>query len=110
MDIGERVVDFIDKNQEQRDAAARLRERDGEQRVAAARSQWARGLLDARDERLIALDLRATAISGGVLILLVLGGFVVDIARGGDGSPYAWLAAVAGVTYLVSLFVLSRRS
>jgi hypothetical protein len=44
-----------------------------------------------------------------VLIAVVLGAFVVEIARGRDGQPYAALGAVAGVAYLAALVVLRFR-
>jgi zinc transporter ZupT len=62
------------------------------------------------DERTALLDLRATAFAGVVLILVVLGAFLVEIAHGNDGAPYTWLAAVAGISYLAALLVLQRRS
>jgi len=68
-----------------------------------------RGLLDRSDERLTGIDLRATAVTGLVLIWADLTAFVVQIARGADAAPYVWLGALAGVTYLVALFVLARR-
>lgn len=64
------------------------------------RSETVQGLLDRRDERIVQIDLRATAFSGGVVILAVLVGFVVEIARGQDGSPYAMLAALGGASYI----------
>jgi hypothetical protein len=62
------------------------------------------------DERTALLDLRATAFAGGVLIMVVVGAFIYETARGNDGTPYTWLAAVAGVAYLAALVVLQRRS
>lgn len=67
------------------------------------RSETVQGVLDRRDERINDIDFRSTAFAGVVLILVVLGAFVVDIARGGDGQPYANLAAVAGVAYLAAM-------
>ena len=43
---------------------------------------------DTQDERGAAIDLRATAFAGVVVISAVIVGFMVDLARGGDGSPY----------------------
>lgn len=67
------------------------------------RSETVRGLLDRRDERINSIDLQSTAFAGVVLILVVLVAFVVDVARGGDGQPYASLGAVAGVAYVVGV-------
>ena len=68
--------------------------------VAGRRSETVRGLLDHRDERLAGIDLRATAVTAVVMILAVLAGFVAEVARGHDGSPYALIGAVGGVAYL----------
>jgi|RhiMethySRZTD1v2_1073278.scaffolds.fasta_scaffold412795_2 hypothetical protein len=73
------------------------------------RSETLKGLLDRRDERIVQLDLKATAFAGNVLIGAVLIAFVVEIARGQDGSPYGMLGAIAGVAYLVSLIWLRVR-
>jgi hypothetical protein len=72
-------------------------------------SETVKGLLDRRDERINAIDLTASAVTGGVLILVLLIAFVVAVARGGSGAPYYWLLAIAGVTYLASLVVLRLR-
>jgi hypothetical protein len=63
-----------------------------------------------RDERWQAIDLRATAFAGGVLITVVIGAWLYDIAGGGDGSPYTWLGAVTGLAYVAAVAVLRRRS
>jgi len=73
--------------------------------LAGRRSETVRGLLDRRDERLSAIDMRATAASGLVLILVVIGAAVVELARGHSGAPYTWLGAVAGLAYLVAIVV-----
>lgn len=77
--------------------------------VASRYSETVRGLLDRRDERIAAMDLRATAIAGCVLTVAILGAFVVEIAQGGDGMPYAWLGAVGAVAYVLALVVLRLR-
>jgi hypothetical protein len=75
------------------------------------RSETIRGLRgDGRDERFRQIDIHATAIAGIVLITAVIAGFVVEVARGHDGSPYTWLGAIAGVAYLVAVIVLRVRS
>ena len=73
--------------------------------LAARRSETVRGLLDHRDERISAIDLRATAVAGMVVIALVIGAFVVEIARGEDGMPYAWLGAAGGIAYVLAVLV-----
>jgi hypothetical protein len=40
---------------------------------------------------------------------VIIGAFVVELARGHDGSPYAWLGAVGGISYLVAIVVLRLR-
>jgi hypothetical protein len=78
--------------------------------LAARRSETVRGLLDRRDERIVSIDLRATAASGLAVILAVIGGAVVELARGHSGAPYTWLAAVAGVVYLAAVVVQRVRA
>jgi hypothetical protein len=73
--------------------------------LAGRRSETVRGLLDHRDERLHAIDLRATATSGLVLILVVIGAAIVELARGHSGAPYTWLGSVAGLAYVVAIVV-----
>ena len=78
--------------------------------LAGRRSETVRGLLDRRDERIVTIDLRATAASGLAVILAVLAGFVVEVARGHDGSPYALIGAVGGVAYLGAVGYFRVRS
>jgi hypothetical protein len=79
--------------------------------LLGGRSEMVRGMRgDGRDERWAMIDLRATALAGLVVITAVIVAFVVDIARGGDGMPYAWLGALGGVAYLVGLFIGRWRS
>jgi hypothetical protein len=77
--------------------------------LLARRSETIQGLLDRRDERISSIDLRATAASGGVTIVAILVGAVVELAHGHDGSPFTWLGAVAGLSYLAALLVLRAR-
>ena len=69
--------------------------------------RMARG--DQRDERWALIDLRATAIAGNVLIGIVIGMFMYEIANGGDGNPYGLLGAIAGLVYLVAAGVMRVR-
>jgi hypothetical protein len=70
--------------------------------VAGRRSETVRGLVDRRDERFAGIDLRATAAAGQVLILAVIIGALVELARGHSGAPFTWLGALAGLAYIVS--------
>ena len=79
--------------------------------LAGGRSDTIRGLRgDGRDERFAAIDLTATAVTGFVLVLAVIVGFLVEVARGHSGSPYAWLGALGGLSYIVAVAVLRWRS
>lgn len=52
------------------------------------------------DERYRAIDQRALAATGLVLILYVIGGFLWEQAHGRSGMPFTLMGAVAGLTYL----------
>jgi len=58
-----------------------------------------------RDERWAMIDLRASALAGFVLITVVIGAWLYEIANGEDGEPYTQLGAVAGVAYVIALAV-----
>jgi len=78
--------------------------------AVSGRSETIRGLRgDARDERFAQIDLRATAATGLVLIVVLVVAFLVEVARGHSGNPYAWLGAIAGLTYALSVAVLRWR-
>ena len=77
--------------------------------VAARFSDTVAGLLHRRDERINSLDTQASLFAGMVVILAVIVGFVVEIARGEDGSPYSALGALGGVSYIAALVVLRFR-
>jgi len=64
---------------------------------------------DGRDERWARIDLAATALTGLVLITVIIAASFYEWANGRDGSPYTQLGALAGVTYLVALAILARR-
>ena len=65
---------------------------------------------DGRDERWARIDLAATALCGLVLITVIIAACFYEWANGRDGSPYAQLGALAGVSYLLALAMLARRS
>jgi hypothetical protein len=66
-------------------------------------SETVQGLLDRRDERLVQIDVKATAFAGSVVIAAILIAFIVEIARGHDGDPYAALGAIGGAAYLAAV-------
>ena len=77
--------------------------------LAARRSETIRGLINHRDERINGIDLRATAFSGLAVILAILVGALVEMGRGHSGAPYTWLAAIAGLSYILAIVVLRVR-
>ncbi|CAN5553508.1 hypothetical protein BH24ACT13_BH24ACT13_01670 [soil metagenome] len=72
-------------------------------------SETVAGLLDRRDERINRIDTQATAVAGTAVIIAIIVGFVVEIARGGDGSPYSTLGAIGAVSYVAALVYLRFR-
>lgn len=79
--------------------------------LLGGRSETIRGLRgDGRDERFALMDLRATAFGGTVALGAALVATMVELARGQDGQPYAWIAALGGLAYLVAILWLRWRS
>ncbi len=79
--------------------------------VAGRRSDTVRVLGgDPADERWRAIDLRATAFAGIVLIIAVIAAFAWEIAHGRSGQAFANLGAIAGLSYLAALVWLRWRS
>jgi hypothetical protein len=75
------------------------------------RSETLRGLGGpGRDERWAAIDLRASAFAGLVVIAAIIGAWLWEIASGDDGSPYGQLGAVAGLAYIAAVATLRVRS
>jgi len=61
------------------------------------------------DEREWLINTRAMALAGTVLVVLLTGAIVFELARGDDPSPYTQLMAVGGASYAIALLVLRRR-
>ena len=79
--------------------------------LLGGRSETIRGLRgDGRDERFARMDIHATALAGMAVITAIIVAFLVEIAQGKDGQPYAWLGAVAGVAYILAIVVFRLRS
>ena len=77
----------------------------------SARSETLAGLGGSgRDERWAAIDLRASAFGGFVVILAATGAWLHELADGRDGSPYGQLLGIGGVAYIAAIAVLRRRS
>ena len=77
----------------------------------ARRSETLAGLGGpARDERWEKIDVHATALAGLVVIVVIIGAWLVEVAEGKDGSPYAQLGAVGGVAYVAAVALLRWRS
>ena len=77
--------------------------------LVAGRSETVRGLTFRRDERFAQIDLRATAVSGLVVLLTLVVAWLVATARGQNGHPYDWLLAVGGLAYLLAVAFLRWR-
>jgi len=72
--------------------------------LLAGRSETIRGLRgDGRDERFAQIDLQATAAAGLVLIVTLIVSWLVEIAQGHSGSPFTWLCAIGGLSYLLAV-------
>jgi hypothetical protein len=63
-----------------------------------------------RDERWAKIDITATALTGIVLICVIIGAFLVEAAQGEDGRPWSLLGAVGGLSYVIFVAVLRRRT
>ncbi|QIX28432.1 hypothetical protein ncot_18920 [Nocardioides sp. JQ2195] len=76
---------------------------------AGRHSETVAGLLDRRDERINRIDAGASLFAGMSILISVIVMFMVEIARGQDGSPYYQLGALGGVSYVVALVWLRLR-
>ena len=61
------------------------------------------------DERQRMLDLRVTAFSGLAMAAFAIAGTIVQLARGEDANPYAWVCFVGGVSYAIGIAVFKFR-
>jgi hypothetical protein len=78
--------------------------------LLGGRSETIRGLRgDGRDERFREIDIHATALAGLAVISAIIIAFLVELARGHDGSPYTWLGAIGGLTYIVAIIIFRIR-
>jgi drug/metabolite transporter (DMT)-like permease len=74
------------------------------------RSETIRGLRgDGPDERFHQIDIHATATAGVAVIVAIIVAFLVEMARGHNGEPFDWLAAIGGVSYMAAVIVMRIR-
>ena len=79
--------------------------------LVGGRSDLIRGLRgDGRDEYWQRIDVHATALTGNVLIVAIIGMCAWEWAHGRDGSPYVQLGAIGGLAYVAALGLLRWRS
>jgi hypothetical protein len=79
--------------------------------VVFGRNETVRGLSGpGRDERWAKIDITATALTGMVLITVIIGAFLVEVAQGEDGQPWSQLGALGGIVYIIAVAVLRHRS
>jgi hypothetical protein len=62
------------------------------------------------DERQKSIDLQATAYAGFAATLFAGGAVIVQTARGADPFAYALVCGVGGLSYVIALAFLRRRS
>jgi len=78
--------------------------------LVGGRSETIRGLRgDGRDERFRQIDIHATALAGIVVLSAIIVAFIVEVARGHEGTPYSWLGAIGGLSYLLAVIGLRLR-
>jgi uncharacterized membrane protein len=65
---------------------------------------------DVHEERNVHLHSRASLFTVNILAFVLVVGALVDMVRGGDGWPWLPLIALLAISYVVSLFVLNKRS
>jgi hypothetical protein len=56
------------------------------------------------------IDLRATAFAGVVVLVMLSGAWLWELANGDDGSPYGQFLAVGGVAYILVIAFLRWRA
>jgi hypothetical protein len=64
---------------------------------------------DVHEERHVHVHRRAALATLNILALVIIVAAVADVARGGNGAPYTWLAAVGAVTYVGAALTFARR-
>ncbi len=64
----------------------------------------------AEDERSVSVHVKAAAVMGNLLVVIIVVAFFVELARGNFyPTPWVALGAVSGASYLAALFWFTRR-
>ena len=75
------------------------------------RSETLRGLGGpGRDERWSMIDQRATAFAGMVVVTVLIGAWLWELAEGEDGGPYAQILVVGAIAYVLAIAFLRWRT
>lgn len=61
------------------------------------------------DERQAGIGMRATALTGNVMVLVAIGGVVVALAVGSSAWPFFPFSFVGAATFLIGLFAYRER-
>jgi hypothetical protein len=61
------------------------------------------------DERQTSIGMRATALTGNVMVLVAIGGVVIATATGSSAWPFVLFCSVGAATFLVGLVVYRDR-
>lgn len=77
--------------------------------LVASFTPWGTLWSSSQDEREQSIGNEAAIISYVVVIAVILGAWLIELARGGDGMPYTWLAAFGGVLFVAALGYLNWR-
>jgi hypothetical protein len=63
-----------------------------------------------RDERWAMINQRAMAFAGTLVVLALIGGWIVELAMGDDGSPYSEVFLAGTIAYFAAALWLRSRS
>ena len=75
------------------------------------RSETMRGLGGpGRDERWAMIDQRATSFAGTVVVTVLIGAWLWELAEGDDGGAYAQILVVGAIAYVLAIAFLRWRT
>jgi hypothetical protein len=63
-----------------------------------------------RDERWEMINQRALGFAGTIMILILVGGWIIELANGNDGSPYSEVIGGGAIAYFGAALWLRSRS